>query len=174
MQAWANAVQWTSFIPLEEDLIMAPNPLFYQLLVVALVLICLLIHIGLPDKPLSLPQPPLASTTRRRTRSTAPKPFPGLLRKPLCEACAQEAEARPTASGSPPPFIRFARGRRRTVAYLGATDNISRPLPSRLSDVNQPITCSRRTLVRPHPTRLACLCAHLSRATPRLSTGTGA
>ena len=94
---------------------MAPNPLFYQLLVVALVLICLLIHIGLPDKPLSLPQPPLASTKRRRTRSTAPKPFLGLLRKPLCEACAQEADARPTAPGSPPPFIRFTRGRRRTV-----------------------------------------------------------
>jgi IS1 family transposase len=99
----------------EEDLIMAPTPLFYQLLVVALVLICLLIHIGLPDKPLSLPQLPLASTKRRRTRSTAPKPFPGLLRQPLCEACAQEADARPTAPGSPPPFIRFTRGRRRTV-----------------------------------------------------------
>ena len=37
---------------------MTPNPLLYQLLVVALVLICLLIHIGLPDKPLSMPTAP--------------------------------------------------------------------------------------------------------------------
>ena len=100
---------------MEEDLIMAPNPLFYQLLVVALVLICLLIHIGLPDKPLLMPHPLRESNKSRRTCSKEPKPFPGLIRKPLCEACAQGADARPTAPGSPPPFIRFTRGRRRTV-----------------------------------------------------------
>ena len=86
---------------------MAPTPLLYQLLVVALVLICLLLHVGLPDKPPSMPQPPLASPKRRRTRSKELKPFPGLIRKPLCEACAQGTDARPTAPGSPPPFIRF-------------------------------------------------------------------
>ena len=48
---------------------MVPNLLFYQLLVVALILICLLIHVGLPDKPLPLPQPPLEPYKRRRTRS---------------------------------------------------------------------------------------------------------
>lgn len=48
---------------------MVPTPLFYQLLVVALVLICLLIHVGLPDMPLPKPQPPLASNKRRRRRS---------------------------------------------------------------------------------------------------------
>jgi hypothetical protein len=94
---------------------MAPNPLFYQLLVVALVLLCLLIHVGLPDKSLPMLQLPLASNKRRRTRSTEPKPFPGLIRKPLCEACAQGAEARPQAPGFPPPLIRFTCGRRRTV-----------------------------------------------------------
>ena len=70
---------------------MVPNPLFYQLLMVALILICLLIHVGLPDKPLPLPQPPLEPHKRRRTRSKEPKPFPGLLHKPLCAACAQGA-----------------------------------------------------------------------------------
>ena len=97
---------------------MASNPLFYQLLLVALVLICLIIHVGLPDKPPSLPQPPLASNKRRRTRSTAPQSFPGLIRQPLCEACAPGTAVRPTAPGSPPPFIRFTRGRRRTVNTL--------------------------------------------------------
>src|SRR5215831_5810028 len=40
---------------------MVPTPLFYQLLVVALVLVCLLIHVGLPDMPLPKPQPPSSS-----------------------------------------------------------------------------------------------------------------
>jgi transposase-like protein len=94
---------------------MVPTPLFYQLLVVALVLICLLIYVGLLDMPLPKPQPPLASNKRRHTRSKAPKPFPGLIHTPLCEACAQGADVHAKAPGSPPPIIRFTRGRRRTV-----------------------------------------------------------
>jgi hypothetical protein len=58
------------------------------------------------------------------------------------------------------------------VAYLGAADNVSRLLPSHLSEVNQPIIRSRDPLSRPHPAHLTCLCAHLSRSTPRSSTGT--
>src|SRR5438128_254561 len=80
---------------------MAPNQLFYQLLVTALVLICLLIHIRLPDKRPAMTHPPPASNKRRRARSKDPKPFPGLIHKPLCEACAQGTDARPTAPGSP-------------------------------------------------------------------------
>jgi hypothetical protein len=94
---------------------MVPNQLFYQLLMVALILICLLIHVGLPDKPLPMLQPPLAPHKRRRKRSKEPQPFPGLLHKPLCEACAQGADVHSKAPGSPPPIIRFTRGRRRTV-----------------------------------------------------------
>ena len=94
---------------------MVPTPLFYQLLVVALVLICLFIHVGLPDMPLPKPQPPLASNKRRRRRSQEPQPFPGLMHKPLCEACEQGADVRLQAPGEPPPIITFTRGRRRTV-----------------------------------------------------------
>ena len=94
---------------------MVPNPLFYQLLMVALILICLLIHVGVPDKPLPLPQPPLEPHKRRRTRSKESKPFPGLMHQPLCEACEQGADVRPQAPGEPPPIITFTRGRRRTV-----------------------------------------------------------
>jgi hypothetical protein len=43
------------FIPVEEDLIMAPNLLFYPLLFVALVLICLIIHGELPDDSSHVP-----------------------------------------------------------------------------------------------------------------------
>jgi hypothetical protein len=102
---------------------MVPTPLFYQLLVVALVLICLFIHVGLPDMPLPKPQPPLASNKRRRRRSQEPQPFTGLMHKPLCEACEQGADVRPQAPGEPPPIITFTRGRRRTVVYLYAADN---------------------------------------------------
>ena len=49
------------------DVIMAPNLLFYQLLLVALVLICLLIHVWWPDPPRATPQTPLKPDKPRRT-----------------------------------------------------------------------------------------------------------
>jgi IS1 family transposase len=94
---------------------MASNSLFYQLLLVALVLICLLIHVALPDDAPRAPQTPPASNKRRRKRSTEPKPFPGFIHKPLCEACEQGADVASTAPGSPPPIIRFTQGHRRSV-----------------------------------------------------------
>jgi transposase-like protein/IS1 family transposase len=97
-----------------EDFIMVPHPLFYQLLV-ALILLCLLIHIGLLDKLRPMPHPLLKPHKRRRTRSTEPKAFTGLIHKPLCEACEQGADVHSKVPGSPPPIIRGTRGRRRTV-----------------------------------------------------------
>jgi hypothetical protein len=94
---------------------MMSNPLFYQCLLVALVLLCLLLHVGLSDNPPRVPNAPLQPHPPRRRRSTEPQPFPGLIHKPLCEACEQGADARPQAPGSPPPVITFTRGRRRTV-----------------------------------------------------------
>src|SRR5262252_80664 len=43
------------------------------------------------------------------------------------------------------------------VAYLGTADNVSRLLPSPLSDVPQPVIHSRNPFTRPHAARLACL-----------------
>src|SRR6266542_3410759 len=40
------------------------------------------------------------------------------------------------------------------VAYLGAADNVSRLLPSPLSDVNQPVIRSHNPFSRPHPARV--------------------
>ena len=94
---------------------MASNLLFYQLLFVALVLICLIIHVGLPDDPPRVPQTPLKPQSRRRRRSQEPKPFAGLIHQPRCEAGEQGADTRPQAPGSPPPVITFTRGRRRIV-----------------------------------------------------------
>ena len=94
---------------------MTSNPLFYQLLLIALVLICLLLHVGWSDNPPRVLTTPLESQPRRRRHSKEPKPFAGLIHQPLCEACEQGADSRPKASGSPPPVITFTRGRRRTV-----------------------------------------------------------
>jgi IS1 family transposase len=97
------------------DVIMAPNLLFYQLLLAALVFICFLIHVWCPDDPCRPSNASLTPDKPRRKRSTEPQPFTGLIHKPLCEACEQRAEGRPKAPGSPPPVITFPRGRRRTV-----------------------------------------------------------
>jgi len=94
---------------------MAPNLLFSQLLLVALVLICLLTHVWWPDNGRGTPQRPLKSAKPRRTRSKEPKSFPGFIHKPLCEACEQGADTRLKAPGSPPPLMTFPRGRRRTA-----------------------------------------------------------
>jgi hypothetical protein len=94
---------------------MMSNLLFYQFLLVALVLIYLLLHVGLSDTPPRVPNAPLPPHPPRRRRSTAPQPFPGLLHKPLCESCEQGAAERPKAPGSPPPVITFTRGRRRSI-----------------------------------------------------------
>jgi hypothetical protein len=94
---------------------MVPNLLFYQLLMVTLALICLIIHVGLPDHPPCAPKTLLQPDQRRRRRSKEPQPFTGLIHKPLCEACEHGADTRLRAPGSPPPLITFTRGRRRTV-----------------------------------------------------------
>lgn len=94
---------------------MAPNVLFYQLLLVALVLLCLIMHFWWPDNPRAALQTPLQSDKPRRKRSNEPKPFTGFLHKPLCEACEQGTDIHPKAPGSPPPLLTFTRGRKRTV-----------------------------------------------------------
>ena len=98
---------------------MALDPLFYQLLLVALVFICLILHIGWPDPRRPAPQTTAKPDQPRRKRSKEPKPFAGYIHKPICEACEQGLDTRPKAPGSPPPMIIFTRGRRRTVDTSG-------------------------------------------------------
>ena len=98
---------------------MAPHLLFYQLLLVALVLICLMVHVWWPEHPTPTPRTSLKLSKPRRKRSKEPKPLTGYIHKPLCEACTQGVDARPKAPGSPPPVLVFTRGRRRTVDTAG-------------------------------------------------------
>ena len=91
---------------------MVPHLLFYQLLLVALVLIYCLIHVWWPDDPTATLQTPLKPVKPQRKRSKEPKPFTGLLRKLLCAACEQGLVASPKAPGEPPPLLIFTQGRR--------------------------------------------------------------
>lgn len=93
---------------------MVPDLLFYQLLIAAFVLLCLITHVGLLDAPPRAPKM-LRQSHQHRRRSKEPLPFSGLIHKPLCEACEHGAATRLKAPGSPPPLIAFTRGRRRTV-----------------------------------------------------------
>jgi hypothetical protein len=68
---------------------MTPNLLFYQLLLVALVLICIVIHVWWPDSSRATPPRPLMLDQPRRKRPKGPKLFTGYIHKPLCEACEQ-------------------------------------------------------------------------------------
>src|SRR5215475_433165 len=102
-----HAVQSSPCTIVRGDVIMPPNLLLYQLLLVALVLLCLLIHVWCPDDPCHPSNAPFTPDKPRRKRSPEPKPFTGLIHKPLCEACEQRADGRPKVPGSPPPVITF-------------------------------------------------------------------
>lgn len=84
---------------------MVSHPLFYQLLLVALVFICLILHIGWPAPRRTAPPTTAKPEQPRRKRSTVPKPFTGLIHKPLCNACEQGAASPPKAPGAPPPVL---------------------------------------------------------------------
>jgi transposase-like protein/IS1 family transposase len=94
---------------------MTPHPWFYQLLLAALVLICLIVHVWWPDPRRPTSQRPLEPAKPRRKCSKESQPFAGYIHKPLCEACEHGTDTRPKAPGSPPPVISFTRGRKRTV-----------------------------------------------------------
>jgi transposase-like protein/IS1 family transposase len=61
-----------------------------------------------------------AAATKTPRAKRDPKPFAGLIRKPDCPACAQEAGLHPSAAPSaPPPRMLFTRGRHRHVDTTG-------------------------------------------------------
>src|SRR5713101_7474138 len=88
---------------------------FSQLVLVALVWVCLMLHGVWPsDCATAHPTPP-HPTPPRRQRSREPKPFAGLTRTPHCDACEHATAPRPQAPAAPPPRIVPTRGRRRQV-----------------------------------------------------------
>jgi hypothetical protein len=91
---------------------MVSHLFFYQLVLVALVWLCVMLQWAWPSDPAACPPtpeppPPLPKCTRE------PQPFAGLTHKPHCDACEHATAPRPQAPAAPPPRIVPTRGRRR-------------------------------------------------------------
>src|SRR5947209_9266224 len=94
---------------------MVSHLFFYQLVLVALVWLCVMLQWAWPSAPAvvgpTTPEPPGPRPKRHRE----PTPFAGLTHKPPCDACEQAHEHAPQPPGVPPPHIVPTRGRRRQV-----------------------------------------------------------
>ena len=94
---------------------MVSHLFFSQLVLVALVWLCLMRHGVWPsDGATAHPTPPHPTPPRRQRRREA-QPFAGLTRKPHCDACESAGAPRPHAPSTPPPRLVMTRGRRREV-----------------------------------------------------------
>jgi IS1 family transposase len=94
---------------------MVPDLFFYQLVLVALVWLCLMLQWAWPSDPAAVcpttPEPPGPLPKRHRD----PKPFAGLPAQPHCDACEHTPAPRTHTPAAPPPRIVPTRGRRRQV-----------------------------------------------------------
>src|SRR6266568_7254847 len=94
---------------------MVSHLFFYQLVLIALVWLCVMLQWAWPSDPAAAgpttrePTPPLPK------RSRTPTPFACLTTKPHCDACEHAPAPRPQAPSAPPPRLVRTRGRRRQV-----------------------------------------------------------
>src|SRR2546422_1075386 len=93
---------------------MVPTLFFYQLVLVALVWLCVMLQWAWPSDPATCPPTP-EPTPPVPKRHRAHKPFAGFTQKPHCAACEHPPAPSPQAPASPPPRIVMTRGRRREV-----------------------------------------------------------
>jgi len=93
---------------------MVSHLFFYQLVLIALVWLCVMLHWAWPSDPAAAcPPTELPPLLPKRTRE--PKPFAGLTTKPPCDACEHAPAAHPHTPSAPPPRMVPTRGRRRQV-----------------------------------------------------------
>ena len=94
---------------------MVSNLVFYQLMLIALLWLFLMLSWVWPSEPAAARPLPPTPVTPPRKRSTAPTPFPGLIRQPHCDACAQAVASHRESPCAPSPRLISTRGRRRQV-----------------------------------------------------------
>ena len=78
---------------------MIPYQVYYQLVVLGLLWLCVMLHSAWPSRCAAAQGMPVKPIKPRRQRSKELKPFAGLTHKPFCAACAHDA----TLSQPPPP-----------------------------------------------------------------------
>ena len=93
---------------------MVPALFFYQLVLIALVWLCLMLHWMWPSDSAACPTIPEPLSPRPK-RQRAPTPFAGLTTKPHCDACAHASAPRPHAPAALPPRLVMTRGRHRQI-----------------------------------------------------------
>jgi hypothetical protein len=79
---------------------MIPHHIYYQLVIVGLLWLCVMLHYVWPSQDAVSPPPPVQPVPPplKRKRSKEPKPFVGLTQRPHCALCAHE-----TNHPDPPP-----------------------------------------------------------------------
>ena len=75
---------------------MVSHLFFYQLVLVALVWLCIMLHWVWPSDSVAACLTTLEPLPPRRKRRREPKPFVGLITKPPCDACADASDSPPT------------------------------------------------------------------------------
>src|SRR2546428_13190371 len=94
---------------------MVSHLVVYQLMLIALLWVFLMLSWVWPSEPAAARPLPPTPVTPPRKRSTAPTPFPGLIRQPHCDACAQAVASHRESPCAPSPRLISTRGRRRQV-----------------------------------------------------------
>jgi IS1 family transposase len=94
---------------------MGSTPMFHHLLLFSLLWLCFLLYVLWPYGQPSVCATPPQPTPSRRKRSRGLHPFPGLLHKPLCDACERAGAPQPRTLPSPPPVLTFTKGRKRII-----------------------------------------------------------
>ena len=80
---------------------MIPHHVYYQLVILILLWLCIMLPHLWSSPPSGPPKTPTPSIKPRRRRSREPKPFAGLTQKPHCPLCEQEFA--PSTQAPPPP-----------------------------------------------------------------------
>jgi len=94
---------------------MVSHLFFYQLVLIALVWLCVMLQWAWPSDPAAACPPPPEPPPPLPKRKRELPPFAGLTHKPHCDACEHAPTPRPQAPAAPPPRIVPTRGRRRQV-----------------------------------------------------------
>src|SRR5262249_42714471 len=94
---------------------MIPHLVYYQLVILVLLWLCLMLPHLWPSPPGGAPKTPTQPIRPQRTRSTEPKPFTGLTHKPHCTLCEHEIGDRAPAPPRRPAPIPPTTRRPRTV-----------------------------------------------------------
>src|SRR5712691_11312262 len=104
---------------------MVSHRFFYQLVLIALVWLCVMLQWAWPsDRATAQPTPEPTPLVPKRHRER--KPFAGLTTKPHCDACAHASALRPEAPCSPPP--RTAVPTQTVPIGVGSAGAISAPM----------------------------------------------